>query len=138
MTIKSVLTFGCWMLLASALLSNPASADPPGIDPALLSGSGNSGVISVNAPPQPPEPGRTKFLPPQPEGVINLNAPSQQGRRHGALTEFAKKNCTPETAGCPPRSVSLTAIQRTQMRMDVPHFSMSGAGGIGAGAGRIR
>ena len=132
MTIKSVLTFGCWMLLASALLSNPASADPPGIDPALLSGSGNSGVISVNAPPQPPEPGRTKFLPPQPEGVINLNAPSQQGRRHGALTEFVKKDCTPGTPGC-------SSFQRTQMRMDLPHFSMSSmSSGIGGAAGRIR
>ena len=139
MTIKSFLTLGCWMLLASALLSNPASADPVGIDPDLLSGSGgNSGVISVNAPPQPPEPGRTKFLPPQPEGIIHLNAPSQQGRRHGTLTEFAKKNCTPGAAGCPSGSVGLPAIQRTQMRIDVPRFSMSGAGGIGGGAGRVR
>jgi hypothetical protein len=136
MNIKSVLTFGCWMLLASALLSNPASADPPGIDPALLSGAGNSGVISVNAPPQPPEPGRTKFLPPQPEGVIHLNAPSNQGRRHGTLTEFAKKDCTPGTAGCPPGSLGLLAIQRTQMRIDVPRVSMPG--GIGGGVGRIR
>ena len=133
MNLKSFLAFDCWMLLASALLSNAASADPVGIDPDLLSGSGgNSGVISVNAPPQPLEPGRTKFLPPQPEGVINLNAPSQQGRRHGALTEFAKKNCTPGEPGC-------LSFQRTQMRMDVPHFSMSSmSGGIGGGAARIR
>ena len=111
MTIKSVLTFGCWMLLwtflASALLSNPASADPnglpQGIDPALLSGSeGSSGVISVNAPPQPLEPRRTKSLPPQPAGTIHLNAPSQ----------------------------------RTLTRMDMPRLSVSG--GIGGGVGRIR
>ena len=139
MNLKSFLAFGCWMLLASALLSNAASADPVGIDPDLLSGSGgNSGVISVNAPPQPLDPGRTKYLPPQPEGIIHLNAPSQQGRRHGALLEFAKKNCTPEAAGCPSGSVGLPAIQRTQMRMDLPHFSMSGASGIGGSAGRIR
>jgi hypothetical protein len=140
MTIKSILTFGCWMLLASALLSNPAFADPPGIDPDLLSGSGgNSGVISVNAPPQPLEPGRTKFLPPQPEGVINLNAPSQQNRRNGALLEFTMKNCTPGTPGCPPRSVDLPSFQRTQIRMDLPHFSMSSmSSGIGGAAGRIR
>jgi len=138
MNIKSFLTFGCSMLLASALLSNPASADPnglpQGIDPALLSGSGgSSGVISVNAPPQPVDPGRTKFLPPQPKGVIHLNAPSQR-RRSGAL-EFAKKNCTPRTPGCPPDSMGLPA-QRMQMRMDMPRFAMPG--GMGGGAGRIR
>lgn len=106
MNIKSFLTFGCWMLLwtllASALLSNPAFADPnglpQGIDPALLSGSGgSSGVISVNAPPQPPNPGRTKSLPPQPAGVIHLNAPSQ----------------------------------RTLTRMDTPRFSIGVGGGVG-------
>jgi hypothetical protein len=137
MTIKSFLTFTCWMLLASALLIHPASADPnglpQGIDPALLSGSeGTSGVISVNAPPQPVDPGRTRFLPPQPEGVIHLNAPSQPRRRTGAL-ELAKKDCTPGTPGCPPNSMGL---QRTQMRMDVPRFAMPG--GLGGGAARIR
>lgn len=86
MKIRSLLTAGCWMLLASALLSHPASANhkglPHGIDPALLPGSGgSSGVVSVKAPPQPFDPGRTNLLQSQPGGVIHLNAPSQQNRR---------------------------------------------------------
>jgi hypothetical protein len=128
---------GCWMLLLVALFSNPAFAHhnglPHGIAGLLPESGGSSGVISANAPPQPPELGRTKFLPPQPEGVIHLNAPSQPRRRGVAVEGFAKKNCKSGTAGCSSDSIGLPPVQRMQTRLDAPRFTMPG--GIGGGGG---
>jgi hypothetical protein len=83
MKLKSLLTIGgCSILLVSTLLSGAASAAPLCcLDPELLSGGrSNNKVYHLNAPPQPAQPGRQRYLPPQPPGVYSLNAPSQTSK----------------------------------------------------------
>jgi hypothetical protein len=75
---------GCSLLLLSCLLTGAASAGglPQTIN---LPGPRTQPVYNLNAPPQPVQTRHVRPLPPQPPGVVHLNAPQTGNARKCGL-----------------------------------------------------